>query len=115
MIVRDEEGILARVLGDAATFCDELVVVDTGSSDATVEVAARCGARVEHFAWVDDFAAARNFSFDAATGDWIVWLDADDRVPAPVQAAIREAKSTTMTGPYDAILSPYIRGLAPTE
>src|SRR4051794_27913526 len=58
MIACDEETILARVLGDAATFCDELVVVDTGSSDATVEVAARCGAGVEHFTWVDDFAAA---------------------------------------------------------
>jgi tetratricopeptide (TPR) repeat protein len=57
-----------------------MIVVDTGSSDQTRAVAAQGGARVVDFAWVDDFAAARNESIDRATGDWIFWLDADERL-----------------------------------
>lgn len=60
MIVRDEESTLGRVLGQAATFCDEMVIVDTGSQDHTPEVAREAGARVLDFLWIDDFAAARN-------------------------------------------------------
>ncbi|HUB71371.1 MAG TPA: glycosyltransferase, partial [Acidimicrobiales bacterium] len=81
MIVRNEEPLIPGVLGDAALFCDELVVVDTGSSDGTKAVAARHGARVFDFHWVDDFAAARNFAFDQCTRQWVIWLDADDRIP----------------------------------
>jgi glycosyltransferase involved in cell wall biosynthesis len=59
---------------------DEVVVVDTGSADRTQEVAARLGARVFDFPWCDSFAAARNASLRHATGDWVFWLDADDRL-----------------------------------
>jgi len=62
---------------------DELVVVDTGSTDHTVEIARRAGARLGHFAWCDDFAAARNATLDLATGRWVLSIDADERLVGP--------------------------------
>ncbi len=107
MIVKDEEATLGRVLAQASSFCDELVVADTGSSDATVQVAESSGARVVHVPWTDDFAAARNASLAACTGDWVLWLDADDVVPEQVQAALREAKATLLSDALDAVTTPY--------
>jgi predicted O-linked N-acetylglucosamine transferase (SPINDLY family)/GT2 family glycosyltransferase len=80
MIVKNEEENLPACLGSAADLVDEIVVVDTGSSDHTKEVAARFGAKIVDFPWVDSFAAARNESLRHATGKWIFWLDADDRL-----------------------------------
>jgi glycosyltransferase involved in cell wall biosynthesis len=78
MIVRNEAEVLERCLVSIQGLCDETVVVDTGSTDGTVGIAERLGARVHRFEWCDDFAAARNRSFDLATGEFILWLDADD-------------------------------------
>ncbi len=86
MIVKDEEEVLPRCLESVKTIIDELIVVDTGSTDATRKVAEAYGAKMYEFTWRDDFAAARNYSFSKATGDYILWLDADDVLPA------REAK-----------------------
>jgi tetratricopeptide (TPR) repeat protein len=80
LIVKDEETHLPACLDLAADLVEEIIVVDTGSTDATREAARRCGARVYDFPWCDDFAAARNESLRHATGDWIFWLDADDRL-----------------------------------
>src|ERR1700730_15626481 len=80
LIARNEEANLPACLESAADLVDEIVVVDTGSTDRTKEVAARFGARIYDFAWVDDFSAARNESLRHASGDWIFWLDADDRL-----------------------------------
>ncbi len=80
MIVKNEEANLPACLESVADLVDEIVVVDTGSTDRTKEVAARHGARVHDFAWVDDFAAARNKSLGLCTGRWVLWLDADDRL-----------------------------------
>src|SRR5437867_2509435 len=80
MIVKNEEENLARALGSAAGLDAELVVVDTGSTDGTVEVARRAGARVLEFPWVDDFSAARNFGFESARGRWLLVLDADEEL-----------------------------------
>src|SRR5262249_58698262 len=80
MIVKDEEANLPACLDSAVDLVDEVVVVDTGSADNTRAVAARYGARVVDFAWCDSFAAARNESLRHATGDWVLWLDADDRL-----------------------------------
>ncbi len=80
MIVRDEEENLAGCLLPVKGIFDEIVVVDTGSRDGTVRIARRLGAKVFHFPWRDDFAEARNFSLSHATGDWIFWMDADDRL-----------------------------------
>lgn len=92
MIVKDEADLLAGVLADASTYCDELVVVDTGSTDDSVEIARAAGASVHHFEWIDDFAAARNFAASHATCGWVTYLDADDRVPPASQAAFRALK-----------------------
>ncbi len=78
MIVRDEEHMLPRCLSAVAGAVDELVVVDTGSSDATIEIARSFGARVIEHEWSGSFALARNVSFDAARGDWLMYLDADE-------------------------------------
>jgi glycosyltransferase involved in cell wall biosynthesis len=84
MIVKNEEKTLARVLEAASQFCDEMIIVDTGSTDSTCDIIRQYqnkGARLEHFKWCDDFAAARNYSFSLCHGDWIIWLDADDALP----------------------------------
>lgn len=78
MIVKDEEEMLPRCLGAVAGFVDEIVIVDTGSTDRTVEIAESFGARVLHHEWTGSFAEARNVSFDAATCDWVMYLDADE-------------------------------------
>ena len=78
MIVRDEEEMLPRCLEAIAPVVDEIIVVDTGSRDATIEIARSFGARVIEYEWTDSFAEARNVSFDAATGDWVMYLDADE-------------------------------------
>ena len=78
MIVKNEEKNLAGCLDSVFRAVDEINVVDTGSTDKTVETAARYTDRIFNFEWIDDFAAARNFSFTKATKDFIMWLDADD-------------------------------------
>ena len=90
MIVRDEEEMLAACLESCREAVSEMIVVDTGSSDRTVEIAESFGARVLHFEWTGNFAEARNVGVDAATGDWILWLDADEQLePGDARAARR--------------------------
>jgi tetratricopeptide (TPR) repeat protein len=78
MIVKNEEAYLADCLTNAKPFVDEMIIVDTGSTDRTIEIAKQYGARLFHFPWRDDFAAARNESLRHASGDWILVLDADE-------------------------------------
>lgn len=78
MIVRNEEAVLRKCLASVKDVCDEIVIVDTGSTDKTKEIASKFTDKVFDFEWIDDFSAARNFSFDQATSDYIFWLDADD-------------------------------------
>ncbi len=82
MIVRDESQNLAECVGPVRDLFDEIVIVDTGSVDNTREIAAELGAKVVDFPWCDDFSAARNVSLEHATGDYVFWLDADDRIDA---------------------------------
>jgi GT2 family glycosyltransferase/tetratricopeptide (TPR) repeat protein len=81
MIVKDEERVLADCLNSARPFFKEMIVVDTGSSDRTREIARECGAQVYEFPWTESFAEARNQSLSQAKGRWIAWLDADDTLP----------------------------------
>ena len=78
MITRDEEQFLARCLSSVRGVVDEIIVVDTGSVDRTIDIAGLFGARIFDFEWIDDFSAARNFSLSKASGDWIFSLDADE-------------------------------------
>jgi tetratricopeptide (TPR) repeat protein len=80
MIVKNEEQDLPLCLNSVKPAVDEIIIVDTGSTDKTKEIAGELGARVFDFPWSDDFSAARNDSVLRATGDYILWLDADDRV-----------------------------------
>lgn len=80
MIVKDEEGCLATCLSSVKACVDEIIIVDTGSTDKTKEIAKSFTDKVYDFEWVQDFSKARNFSFDKATCDYIMWLDADDLV-----------------------------------
>ncbi|HZO36583.1 MAG TPA: glycosyltransferase [Solirubrobacteraceae bacterium] len=95
MIVRDEEATLGECLAAAAPAVDEIVVVDTGSADRTREIAASFGARVIDFPWTGSFAEARNVSFDAATGDWVMFLDADEVLVGADADALRELTGRT--------------------
>jgi tetratricopeptide (TPR) repeat protein len=89
MIVKNEAANLDACLRSAKALCDELVVIDTGSSDRTVEIARSHGASVFHFAWCDDFAAARNFALDHTSGEWVLHLDADETAVADSPDALR--------------------------
>lgn len=98
MIVKNEEANIGDCLASAQGLADEIIVVDTGSTDRTVEIAQAHGARIEHFTWIQDFAAARNHSIKNAQGKWILWLDADDRVP---EKTVRELRQFLQTAPTD--------------
>ncbi|MBM4440614.1 MAG: glycosyltransferase [Candidatus Rokubacteria bacterium] len=92
LIVRDEEAVLPACLESLAPVVDEIVVVDTGSRDATPRIARDAGAVVYDVPWRDDFAAARNHALDRARGEWILYIDADERVRAldgAARAALR--------------------------
>lgn len=91
MIVRDEEAVLADCLASARDAADDIVVVDTGSVDSTRRIATDAGARVFDFAWCNDFAAARNEALRHARGDWVLVLDADERLAPGSAAALRAA------------------------
>ena len=78
MIVKDEEEMLPRCLAAVAPAVDEIVIVDTGSTDRTIEIAREYSATVIEREWTGSFSDARNVSFEAATGDWIIYLDADE-------------------------------------
>lgn len=78
MIVRDEEDVIGRCLESVKDIADEIIIVDTGSTDRTKEIVSQYTDKIFNFKWVDDFSKARNFSFSKATKDYILWLDADD-------------------------------------
>ncbi len=115
MIVRDEAQMLPRFFAMADALWDELIVVDTGSTDNTVDIAKEAGARVLHYTWTDDFAAARNVGLEAATSDWVAYFDADEflspqavqeirkKVDDPTVGAIRVPIVNTMPGGHEHI------------
>src|SRR5437868_6177343 len=92
MIVRDNDSTIGRALDSAASFCDEMIVVDVGSRDKSRQIAEEHGAVVHQLKWTEDYAAARNESFERCTGDWVVWLGADDVIPPHVQQAFAAFK-----------------------
>jgi len=90
MIVKNEETFLERCLKSLQPIVDEIVVVDTGSTDRTVEIARQYNAVIGHFEWCDDFSAARNESLHLASGNWALWIDADEELDPAGYDQIRE-------------------------
>ncbi len=95
MIVKDESGWIEKCLDSARGLAGQIIVVDTGSSDNTVEIAKRLGAEVCHFEWNDDTSAARNEGIMRATGDWILVLDADETIALQDFGMVRELTQST--------------------
>jgi len=106
MIVKNEEDVLARCLDSAKDLVDEIIIVDTGSDDQTVEIAKSYTDKVFSFPWIDDFSAARNHSFSKATSDFIMWLDADDVIRQKDQDAFLAYKETLSTD-VDVVMMKY--------
>ena len=90
LIVKNEVVLLQRCLESLRSFVDEIIVVDTGSTDNTTEIARSYGAQVKHFTWVDNFSAARNESLRHASGDWILYIDADEVIDSVNAGKIRQ-------------------------
>ncbi|MEW6587003.1 MAG: tetratricopeptide repeat protein, partial [Nitrospirota bacterium] len=90
MIVKNEENNIARCLTSVKPVVDEMIVVDTGSTDRTRDIAKAFGAQVYDFAWTESFADARNFSLSKASGDWILVLDADEVISPLDYEKLRE-------------------------
>ncbi len=91
MIVKDEERVLGECLASARPFFREMIVVDTGSTDRTQEIAREHGATVYEFPWTDSFSEARNESLKYAKGKWLFWMDADDTLPPASGEALLHA------------------------
>ncbi len=80
MIVKNEERYLRDCLESVKDIVSEIVIVDTGSTDSTIKIAKNYGAKIFSFGWIKDFSAARNYALSKSTGDWILYLDADERL-----------------------------------
>lgn len=80
MIVKNEENTLSRCLESVKDIVDEIILVDTGSTDSTVEIAESYGAKIFFYKWDNSFANARNYSLSKASKDWILIMDADDEL-----------------------------------
>ncbi|MCM3663099.1 glycosyltransferase [Mesobacillus subterraneus] len=90
MIVKDEEKYIGTCLKSVKDYVDEMIIVDTGSTDRTVEICKSFGAKVFIFPWNGSFSDARNYGLERATGDWILWMDADERVDSADAHKLRE-------------------------
>ena len=106
MIVKNEQDTLPRCLDSVQGLIDEIVIVDTGSTDRTVEIAKTYTDRVETFPWCDDFAAARNFSFSLARKEYCLWLDADDVFLPDDREKFRQLKES-LSPKTDMVMLPY--------
>ncbi len=100
MIVKNEEESIFRCLNSCKELFDEIVIVDTGSTDKTKKIAKKFTSKIYDFVWQDDFSLARNFSFQKATSDYIMWLDADDIIPKKSLKQLLELKKNLNSDVY---------------
>lgn len=109
MIVKNEQEVLARCLQSARDVFDELVIVDTGSTDATIEISGCFGAEIIEEPWRDDFSHARNLAFSGAKMQYVFWLDADDVLPETTRQKLLEWKAAPDDG-ANTVMMPYHAG-----
>ena len=112
MIVRDEEACLARCLESVREVVDEIVILDTGSKDATKQIARRYTQHVYDYVWMDDFADARNTAFSYATKPYLLWMDADDVLETSEREKLKALKPS-LNGSVDAVMMPYVCDVRP--
>jgi glycosyltransferase involved in cell wall biosynthesis len=106
MIVKNETEYLGNCLKSVEGLFDEVIIVDTGSTDNTKDIALSFGCKVFDFKWINDFAAARNFSFSKATKDYVMWLDADDIIDSVNRERFLALKNT-LTPEIDVVYMKY--------
>ncbi|BEU88762.1 hypothetical protein TAMA11512_22260 [Selenomonas sp. TAMA-11512] len=109
-IVKDEEENIVRSIASLRDGVDEVIVVDTGSTDGTIEVMKtlerEIGCSLHHFSWCDDFAAARNYALERTTGDWVIFLDADEYLTEETRGNLRS--TIRKYGEHDGLLFPMV-------
>lgn len=113
MIVKNESDVIKRCLESVKDVVDEMIVVDTGSTDNTIEEAKSVGAKIYNFDWIDDFSAARNYSFSKATKDYVLWLDADDILNNNDIDLFKSVKNS-LDGSIDSYTMNYVLTISPT-
>lgn len=106
MIVKNEEDTLSTCLNSVKDIVDEIIIIDTGSTDLTIDIAKKYTDKIFHFDWIDDFSAARNYSFSKATKEYIMWLDADDVILDKDKYAILQLKKSLQSN-IDTIIMKY--------
>lgn len=89
ILTRNEEENIISVVENAKKCTDEVIIIDSGSTDRTVDLAKEHGAKVSFRAWTDDFSAQRNFALEQTNADWVLYLDADERIDVKMTEAIR--------------------------
>lgn len=110
MIVKNEASVLARCLDSVRGAVDEIVIADTGSTDETPAIARRYTDMVYPFAWRDDFSAARNFCFSKATGDYLMWMDADDVLTPDMLPRLSALRARIQAANADMVVCKYVSG-----
>jgi len=111
IIAKNEESMIGKCFESVKTLVSEIILVDTGSTDKTIEIGLQYGAKVVKFPWIDDFSAARNEGMKYATSDWILMLDADEVIPPEALEAYKEA----VRGPKNIAYNVFIRNISDTE
>lgn len=106
MIVKDEAGVLGRCLESVREAVDEIIIVDTGSTDQTEEIAEMYTKNIFYFRWRDDFSAARNYALSQGKMEYLMWLDADDILSEQSRKKLLEMKRTLPAG-TDVVMMPY--------
>ena len=106
MIVKNEEKFLEECLNSVKSVADEIIVTDTGSTDNTIKIAEKFGAKVFNYHWNNDFSAARNFSLSHCSGNWVLYIDADERVdPGSLKELERIKKTSDKIGYFCTVKS----------
>lgn len=106
MIIKNEESVIGRCLDSIKDIVDEIIIVDTGSTDSSKEIVSKYTDKIYDFPWIDDFSKARNFSFSKATKDYVMWLDADDIILEKDRLKLKNIKET-LSDSVDMVMMKY--------